>query len=154
MNRGWMAGAVAITAALMGCAPTSPVEVGLRRVPAEQRTLPWDGSADVPRCEDSSVHQRVALYFAQRESRFWNSTLEILRIEYPRQVGLRNWGVDIIPRRYCQGVAVMNDGHRRGIAYAVIEDAGMIGYTWGVDFCVQGLDRHLAHAPHCKMAYP
>jgi hypothetical protein len=30
----------------------------------------------------------------------------------------------------------------------------MIGATWGVEWCVAGLDRNWAYHPACKMAQP
>jgi len=40
------------------------------------------------------------------------------------------------------------------IDYSVREDLGIIGATWGVEFCVHGLDRNWAYAPACRMARP
>jgi hypothetical protein len=35
-----------------------------------------------------------------------------------------------------------------------VEDTGMIGIDWGVNFCVVGLDRNLAYGPSCRAARP
>ena len=45
---------------------------------------------------------------------------------------------------------------RRKVDYSVRESLGIIGATWGVDFCVHGLDRNLAYAyaTACRMARP
>jgi hypothetical protein len=40
------------------------------------------------------------------------------------------------------------------IFYTIVEDTGMIGIDWGVNFCVVGLDRNLAHGPACRAARP
>ena len=49
-----------------------------------------------------------------------------------------------------------SDGVRRKVDYSVRESTGMIGASWGVEFCVQGLDRNLAYAyaTACRMARP
>jgi len=36
----------------------------------------------------------------------------------------------------------------------VLSDTGMIGASWGVEWCVVGLDRNWAYNPRCKMARP
>ena len=48
----------------------------------------------------------------------------------------------------------MSDGKRRPVYYSIIEDGGMIGWTWGVNWCVQGLDRNWAYNPDCRQARP
>jgi hypothetical protein len=45
-------------------------------------------------------------------------------------------------------------GVRRAVHYAIVEDAGYLGVTWGVEWCVVGLDRNWAYSPACKMARP
>ncbi len=49
---------------------------------------------------------------------------------------------------------LINDGTRRPIYYGIGEDTGMIGMTWGVEWCVVGLDRNWAYNPNCKAARP
>ena len=60
----------------------------------------------------------------------------------------------IIPRRFCSGTAVINDGERHAIFYSIAEDDGLVGKDWGVSFCVVGLDRSLAYGPACRAARP
>jgi hypothetical protein len=98
------------------------------------------------------VLSRIARHFRQREERFWNSTLTMGGVDRVRPVAFRPWGVDIIPRRYCTGRAQFSDGRYRRVNYAIIEDAGIIGWSWGVEWCVAGLDRHNAFAPGCRAA--
>ena len=59
-----------------------------------------------------------------------------------------------VPRRFCTAVAAVSDGHKHTVNYSIAEDAGMIGMTWGVEWCVVGLDRNWAYNPACKMARP
>jgi hypothetical protein len=40
------------------------------------------------------------------------------------------------------------------VNYWIGEDTGIIGMTWGVEWCVAGLDRNWAFNPRCKMARP
>ena len=100
---------------------------------------PYD--AKIPACEDPWVLGKVAQHFAAKEAKFWNSSLQIVAYESIRRTGWRPWGLDYIPRRFCTATASLSDGVKRRIDYSVREDLGMIGMTWGVEFCVHGLDR-------------
>lgn len=120
--------------------------------PAEQRYEAYAGQ--IARCDDARVLGRIQSRFAAKESTYWKSSAEIVAFERVRQTGLRNWGMDHIPRRYCTGRVVLNDGRRRGVDFSVGEDLGIIGWGFGVEWCVHGFDRNLAYSPHCKMARP
>jgi len=51
-------------------------------------------------------------------------------------------------------MAFVSDGLKHPIYYSIGEDTGMIGQTYGVEWCVAGFDRNWAYAPNCKMARP
>lgn len=110
--------------------------------------------AVVPLCEEAGPLERVQSGFAAKESRFWNSKLEIVGFEKVRQVAFRPWVADAIPRRFCRAVALVNDGVKRPVYFMIAEDGGFASIGWGVDWCVVGLDRNLAYNPACKMALP
>lgn len=40
------------------------------------------------------------------------------------------------------------------VYYSIVEDGGFIGASWGVEWCVDGLDRSWTYAPNCRMAKP
>ena len=110
----------------------------------------YDG--DLPACE--AALGTIAAKFAQKESQFWNSDLAILDFERVRQTAFRSWAANTIPRRFCSAVALVSDGRRHTVHYWIGEDTGMIGASWGVEWCVVGLDRNWAYNPGCKMARP
>lgn len=110
----------------------------------------YDG--DLPSCE--SGLGKVASRFAEKEGRFWNSDLQILDFEKVREISPGSRVRSMIPRRFCQATAYVSDGRKRAVYYSIGEDTGMIGMTWGVEWCVVGLDRNWAYNPHCKMARP
>jgi hypothetical protein len=120
--------------------------------PAEKRIYPYD--TQIPACHDVAVLEKIASYFAEKESKFWQSSLRISEYEQIRPVAWRPWGLDFIPRRYCTGKVITSDGMRRRIDYSVREDLAIIGSNWGVEWCVQGLDRNWAYQPECRMARP
>ena len=108
----------------------------------------------IPACDAPAALDRIGARFAQKEGEFWNSSLTIVDIERVRETAYRPWDRDLIPRRFCRGIAHISDGTRRRIYYWIAEDTGIIGATWGVGWCVVGLDRNWAYNPACKMAQP
>jgi hypothetical protein len=120
--------------------------------PAERREVPFDAS--LPSCQDPRVVSEIAANFAVREDRF----LELGAAHRPVRAAwsgeLAHVGLDYIPRRFCTGRVLTNDGRLRRIHYSIREDLGIIGLSWGTDWCVLGLDRHNAHAPACRQALP
>ena len=120
--------------------------------PAEKRNFPYD--SQLPVCHDVAVLEKIASYFAEKESKFWQSDLRIAEYEKIRPLAWRPWGLDYIPRRFCTGQVVTTDGARRKIDYSVREDLAVIGVSWGVEWCVHGLDRNWAYEPACRMARP
>jgi hypothetical protein len=108
----------------------------------------------MPACEDPAALGKISSRFAEKESRFWNSALQIVAFENVRQIAYRPWAEQTIPRRFCTGRVLVSDGRKRTIHYWIGEDTGMIGITFGVEWCIVGLDRNWAYSPACKMALP
>ena len=96
----------------------------------------------------------IAARFAQKEGRFWNSDLQIEGFERVREIAFSPWAEGTIPRRFCSALALVSDGRKHAVYYSIGEDTGMIGASWGVEWCVVGLDRNWAYNPRCKMARP
>jgi hypothetical protein len=127
--------------------------------PAERRErasvlTPFTYDAGLPACADPAVLGDISSTFANKERRFWNSSLQIVAFEQVQQVAWRPWGLDYIPRRYCTGTVLVSDGYRHRINFSIREDLGFIGVGWNTDSCVDGFDRNYAYAPHCKQAAP
>jgi hypothetical protein len=106
----------------------------------------------LPPC--AAALDKIAARFAEKEGRFWKSSLHILEFEGVREIAYRPWAKETIPRRFCSAVASVSDGRKHLVNYWIGEDTGMIGMTWGVEWCVVGLDRNWAYNPACKMARP
>lgn len=111
-------------------------------------------SGVVPACDSQEALDLIATRFSETERRFWASTLSITDFEKVHEIAFRPWGPEYQPRRYCRGTVFTNDARKRAIYYSIIEDGGFIGATWGVEWCIVGLDRNYAYAPSCKMAGP
>jgi hypothetical protein len=108
----------------------------------------------IPACDYRLALERVMENFHTKETRFWNSQLRIIGFEDLKETAVLPWAAQSIPRRFCRGVAVINDGTRHPIFFSIVEDTGMIGAVWGVQFCVVGLDRDWAFNPACATAQP
>jgi hypothetical protein len=121
--------------------------------PAEKRYVhPYHGL--LPVCEDPAVLQRIFTRFQNSDHKYWSSGLRIIAYEGVRETGYRSTGLDYIPRRYCDAALHMSDGRTRHLKYWVGENLGIIGWGWGVEWCIVGLDRNLAFGGSCSTAEP
>ncbi len=111
-------------------------------------------TGEVPACATPEALGEIADRFNEREPKFWNSPLQIVGLRDVREVALSPWGPGYIGRRYCRVVADLNIGRPRQVYYSIVENGGFVGKSWGVEWCVAGLDYHRAYAPNCKMAQP
>jgi len=112
----------------------------------------YDGA--VPPCDWPGALDKISARFAEKEGKFWASSLTIVAFDKVRQVAYRSWAPNTIPRRFCTALAFVSDGLKHPIHYSIGEDTGMAGMTYGVEWCVVGLDRNWSYNPSCKMARP
>jgi hypothetical protein len=108
----------------------------------------------LPPCDSVAALDIISSRFSQKEGRFWNSSLTIQGYERIRETAYRPWAPNAIPRRFCSAVALVSDGLKHPVHYSINEDTGLLGASWGVEWCVVGLDRNWAFNPSCKMARP
>jgi hypothetical protein len=108
----------------------------------------------LPPCDYQDALVKISVRFNDKENTFWNTDLRIIAFEKIRETGFRPWAANTIPRRYCSGIVEISDGRKHVINYSIAEDTGMVGATWGVEWCVVGLDRNWAYNPACQMARP
>jgi hypothetical protein len=108
----------------------------------------------LPPCDAPPALGTISSRFSQKEGRFWNSDLTIVSYQNIRELAYRPGPPNTIPRRFCSGTALVSDGVKRTVLYSIGETTGIIGATWGVEWCVVGLDRNWAYAPGCRMARP
>jgi hypothetical protein len=110
--------------------------------------------SNVPLCDEHGPLDKIVARFSTKEGRFWNSALTIVGFEKIREVAWEPWSSGTIPRRYCVASVLVSDGTWHQINYSIIEDGGMIGASYGVEWCVAGLDRDWAYNPGCRAARP
>ena len=114
-------------------------------------------SGGVPGCEWGLY--KIPRRFAMKERRFWGSDASIDDFADTREIAFRPWGDKLIPRRYCEAKALVSSAEYgkqvwTKVYYSIGEDTGFAGITWGVTWCVVGMDRNLSYAPDCKQARP
>lgn len=130
--------------------PPAPAQPALRDTPpAEERYLAY--TADVPACDDPAALAWIVRDFADRESGYWSSPLQIDTFVEAHETGFRAAGLSFIPRRHCAGEARFNDGVARRLAFDIAEGTGFVGTTYGVTWCVVGLDRNHAFGRNCRL---
>jgi hypothetical protein len=126
--------------------------IALERIQAETREYAYD--AVLPACNDGDVTGLIASRFADRETNFWNSSLTINGLSKIKQSGFRPNGSDLIPRRYCTANVQLSNNKKHRLDYIIVEDAGIIGMNYGVEWCISGLDRNYAYDGGCRAARP
>lgn len=123
--------------------------------PAQTWTVPYSGKlSEFPACETESIRALVSRRFTDTRREYWSEPTQILSITDVQTIGFRPEGQSYIPRLYCEGVATTNDGVKRRVVYSIVEEGGMSGIGYGVDWCVVGLDPNNAYAPACRAALP
>jgi hypothetical protein len=149
-RRAWLGAAAALVA--MSSSGVAFKAEARPIVPAERR---YDAYAGVlPTCADPGVVGRIRSLFHDRETEFWKSGLEIQTLGEVRETGFRPDGLDHIPRRYCEAQVYLNNQSVRPVSYSIVEDAGFIGFSYDVEWCVGGLDRDGAYGGNCRDAQP
>lgn len=133
--------------AAVGLACIATPGLAREQIPAETRESRYTG--ELSACDSPGVLARIQSRFSTVERRFWHSNAEITAIGQVRQAAFRPHGLDLIPRRYCQAVATMSNNRKLKLRYAIIEDAGIIGMSEGVQYCLEGYDRNSTAVPGC-----
>ena len=108
----------------------------------------------LPPCDYRDALVNIASRFNQRENMYWATDLRILFFERSARPRSGPGLPTRFPRRFCSGVVEVTDGRKHAIHYSISEDTGMIGASWGIEWCVVGLDRNWSYNPACKMARP
>ena len=108
----------------------------------------------LPPCDARAALGKIASRFGDKEHFFWNSKLTVSGFDQVHEVAFRPWAANTIPRRFCSANVYISDGSKHLLHYAISEDTGIIGSTWGVEWCVVGLDRNWVNNPACSMAEP
>ncbi len=140
-----------------------PAAITQYQTPAGALWAPY--TSDLPACEDPWVLSTISSNFYEAEKTYWGGTHALGPFEKIREVGFRANGLSYIPRRYCVGRVVVGDPlvpvsavrlhpPLSTVVYSIGAAEGFAGFTWGVEWCVVGLDRERAYAPDCLVLRP
>src|ERR1700737_3941551 len=66
----------------------------------------------------------ITSQFQEKESTYWNSSLQITAYGRIHETAFRPWQSDNIPRRYCSADVLLNDGKMHKVHYSILEDGG------------------------------
>ena len=111
-------------------------------------------SARLPSCDNPHALAEIQARFQHKEYKFWKSDLLLVNFEKVHETAFRPWAEGTIPRRFCTARVLVSDGIWRPVHYSIAEDLAEIGMSWGVEWCVVGLDRNWSYNPACRMARP
>ena len=113
---------------------------------------PGTGSstADVRACADARMLARISERFAWAERNTWQRGYEIASIERPRLRYTVFNGPSMIRHRHCRATALMTNGARRTLFYAISAGMGLASIGHGFDFCLAGLDPWRVHGAACR----
>lgn len=144
----------------LALAQSGPAQDSIYGTPAEARWAPF--FAILPKCDDADVLNRIQSRFGETERTYWGGVHAIGGFDQVREIGFRANGLSYIPRRYCMARGEMVDPNAvirdrtqtRSVVYSIAANAGIIGLSWGVEWCVVGLDRMRAYAPDCLVLRP
>ena len=137
-----------------------PQPITQYETPVEARWAPF--SSDLPACDDPGVLSTIQSRFGQAENTYWGGAAAIEGVEKVREIGFRANGLAYVPRRFCVGRAAVFDPslpqpvapREHTVVYNVVAAAGLIGWSWGVEWCVVGFDRSRAFEPACGVLKP
>src|SRR3981189_1342615 len=71
--------------------------------------------------------------FQEKESKFWNSSLQITAYGQIHETAFRPWQSDNTQRRYCRPAVCVSEAMLRAVHYSIIEDGGFAGFGQGVE---------------------
>lgn len=123
--------------------------------PASEKRVYFSHNSEprIPTCEDSSVKNAVKRQIAAAIPLYYDDRRidDMLKI---RQSGYWVGRPSPLARRYCHAQAILSDGSHQTLYYQVTEHSGFLGLSWGVDACLQGLDRWRVFDGNCRRVRP
>jgi hypothetical protein len=101
-------------------------------------------------CADPNVRSTIVERFAWAERNTWHRGFVMASLENGRLSNHPYSEPGIIHREYCMADAMMTNGTRRTVYYAIEFGVGFASIGNYVDFCVLGLDPWRVHDAHCR----
>ncbi len=108
----------------------------------------------LPHCEDSNVHRIIAHRFSYADRDYYRGIDSIDSFDRVTEVALDAGRPSPLARRYCRARVAMSDQRTRTLYYMIEEDASFVSWSWGVEFCIRGLDRWRIYDGRCRTVRP
>lgn len=131
----------------------SATALGAPAVASERVYFATTAEPRLPSCDSVSVQSAVAGHIASADTLYYGGRT-ITAIDRIAEVAYKADGISPVARRYCAGVATLTDGSRHSLHYALVEYGSFTGLTWGVDACLDDLDRWRVHDGICRTVRP
>lgn len=143
---------LAVTFIFAACLAGARADAGENRTfySSPHRVAPWQG----PACDAPAVTEKLIGRFNETQLEYWPVPLRMAAVVHAREVTTRQWEPTIIATRFCNATAYFDDGTRRELVYWLRSEQGFAGVGWGMQYCVRGVDQHMAYAPACRMLRP
>lgn len=106
----------------------------------------------VPECDAPRVVS-AALRFTNRAELAYRVP-RVTELVPVREVNQPVFNPSQLSRRYCEGSALLDTGHRTTASYFIEEDAGLVGVTWAIYVCLNGYDSWRVYDGRCRVARP
>ncbi|WP_439528911.1 cytoplasmic protein [Pannonibacter sp.] len=107
----------------------------------------------LPACDSPAVQSAVAGRVASADALYYGGRT-ITVIDRIAETAYKANGISPLARRFCTGIATLSDGSRHTVHYALVQHGGFVGLSWGVDACLNGLDRWYVHDASCRTVRP
>lgn len=107
-------------------------------------------SAVFPQCTSPSVEKRIVKVFNKIEKKQWQRGFDLNALTQMHEHRTVQWKDSDILRRYCNATARFSNGRKRQVYYLIESNGGFVGRTWGVTYCVSGLDPWRNNDGNCQ----
>lgn len=113
-----------------------------------------DPAERLPLCDDPDVHRIIAARFAYADREYYRGIASIDAFDHISETALIADRPSPLARRYCRARVHMSDERTRTMFYMIEEDASFVSWSWGVEFCIRGLDRWRVYDGKCRTVRP
>jgi hypothetical protein len=103
----------------------------------------------VPACEQSAVIDSIRTKFGVADEGVLKAGLALGPIDRIMQAYAGQNDPSPTARRYCEARATLSNGKQTTLYYLVEQDAGFVGITWNVEFCLMGYEPWYVHDGRC-----
>lgn len=113
----------------------------------------FPGEPRLPECSSALVRGAVARTVS-RAKRSYNDGRRILGLNEITEADFDVNRISPLARRFCQGQATLSDGRTMPVYYMIEKNAGLLGFLWNVEACLEPLDKWRVYGASCSTVRP